>query len=101
VPPVALSEVLNDTFAVPPDKLVVLIASGPGATIERGRVAALLWAGEPPSVTVTPILKLPLVVGVPETTPVVDARVSPVGRAPEVIAHVYGEVPPAACSPLE
>jgi hypothetical protein len=31
----------------------------------------------------------------------VEARVSPVGRAPEVIDHVKGEVPPAACSALE
>ena len=88
VPPVALSEVLNDAFAMPGDKLVVLIASGPGAAIERARVAVVLWAGEPASVTVTPILKLPLAVGVPETRPVVDARVSPVGRAPAVIVHV-------------
>jgi hypothetical protein len=49
VPPVALSEVLNDSFAIPPDKLVVLIASGPAAAIERARVAVLVWAGEPAS----------------------------------------------------
>jgi hypothetical protein len=67
VPPVALSEVLNDSFAIPPDKLVVLIASGPAAAIERARVAVLVWAGEPASWTVTPILKLPLAVGMPET----------------------------------
>lgn len=101
MPPVALSEVLNDAFAMPGDKLVVLIASGPAAAaIERARVAVLVWAGEPASVTVTPILKLPLAVGVPETRPV-DPRVSPAGRAPEVIDHVYGEVPPAACSAFE
>jgi hypothetical protein len=67
VPPVALSEVLNDAFAIPPDKLVVLIASGPAAAIERASVAVLAWAGEPASFTVTPILKFPLAVGVPET----------------------------------
>lgn len=83
-----MSEVLKDSFAVPPGKLVVLIASGPAVAIERARVAVALWAGEPASVTITPILKLPLAVGVPETRPVVDARVSPAGRAPEVIAHV-------------
>jgi hypothetical protein len=88
VPPVALSEVLNDAFVTPPDKLVVLIASGPAAAIERARVAVLVRAGEPASVTVTPILKLPLTVGVPETRPVVDARASPEGSAPEVIVHV-------------
>jgi hypothetical protein len=100
VPPVALSELLNDRFAMPPAKLVVLIASGTAAVIERARTAVVVWAGEPASLTVTPILKLPLAVGVPEIRPV-DARVSPVGRVPEVIDHVYGEVPPAACSALE
>ena len=75
-------------------------ASAAAAAIERARVAVVLWAGEPASWTVTPILKLPLVVGVPETRPF-DARVSPAGRAPEVIDHVYGEVPPASCSAFE
>ena len=101
MPPVAFSEVLNDAFVMPGDKLVVLIVSGAAAAaIERARVAVVLWAGEPASWTVTPILKLPLVVGVPETRPL-DPRVSPAGRAPEVIDHVYGEVPPAACSAFE
>jgi hypothetical protein len=88
VPPVALSEVLSDSFAIPPDKLVVVIISGAGAAIERASVAVVVCAGEPASLTVTPILKLPLAAGVPETNPVVDARVSPPGRAPEVIDHV-------------
>ena len=87
MPPVALSEVANDSFAIPPDKLVVLIVSGAPAAIESARVAVVVWAGEPASLTVTPTLKLPLAVGVPETRPVV-ARVSPAGRAPEVIDHV-------------
>ena len=96
-----MSEVPNDSFTTPADKLVVLIASGPAAAIERARVAVLVWAGEAASLTVTPILKLPLVVGVPETRPVADARLSPAGRDPEVIDHVKGDVPPAACSVLE
>jgi hypothetical protein len=33
-------------------------------------------------------LDVPLVVGVPEITPVADARVSPAGRVPDEIDHV-------------
>jgi len=80
----------------------VPIARGvPAATIERvtaGTVA--VWAGEPESFTDTPNEKLPLAVGFPETVPVDAARVSPAGRLPVEIDHVYAPVPPVACSVL-
>jgi len=41
-------------------------------------------------------LDVPLVVGLPETMPVVAARLSPAGSEPAVIDHVYGGVPPFA-----
>jgi hypothetical protein len=55
--------------------------------------AVAVWL--PASLTVTPTEKLPLAVGVPETTPLA-ARVSPAGRAPEVRVQVYGVAPPEA-----
>lgn len=52
-------------------------------------VADLVCAGLLLSVTETLTLKVPLAVGVPEMTPVVDPRVSPAGRLPELTtAHV-------------
>jgi hypothetical protein len=42
-------------------------------------------AGVSVSMTVAVRLKVPLAVGVPETMPVAAPRLSPVGRAPEVI----------------
>jgi hypothetical protein len=89
-------------FGTPPGRLVVVIARGvPACTREIVAVAVVVWAGEPASFTVTPKEKFPLPVGFPEMTPVDAARLSPVGRLPEEIDHVYGAVPPVACSPLE
>jgi hypothetical protein len=50
---------------------------------------------------VTPNEKLPFPVGFPEITPVDDARLSPAGRLPELIDHVYAPVPPVACNVVE
>ena len=47
-----------------------------------------VWTGFPLSLTDAVKLKVPPAVGVPEMTPVVGARVSPVGRLPEVIDQV-------------
>jgi hypothetical protein len=58
-------------------------------------------AGVSVSVTVAVRLKVPLAVGVPETMPVAVPRLSPAGRAPEVIDQLYGVFPPVACMPLE
>jgi hypothetical protein len=89
-------------FGTPPGRAVVVIASGaPACTRERVTVAVVVCTGEPASLTVTPNEKLPFPVGFPEMTPVDGARLSPAGRLPEEMDHVYGAVPPIACSPLE
>ena len=54
-------------------------------TIEN--VTVLFWAFDAESVTVTPKLKVPLKVGIPEMTPPVD-NVNPDGRLPEEILHL-------------
>jgi hypothetical protein len=41
-------------------------------------------------------LEVPVVVGVPEITPVAGARVSPAGNVPLAIDQEYGGVPPVA-----
>ena len=48
------------------------------------------------SVAVTMKLNTPAVVGVPVMAPVAPLSASPVGRAPLVMAYVYGAVPPEA-----
>jgi hypothetical protein len=64
-------------------------------------VADLDCAGLSVSVTVAVKLDVPLVVGVPEITPVPLARLNPAGRLPEVIAQVYGAAPPLALRAVE
>ena len=54
-------------------------------------------AGELLSLTVIVKLDDPLLVGVPEMVPVADENDRPAGNSPEVIAQLYGEVPPVAC----
>lgn len=53
-------------------------------------------AGEPLSVTVTVNEYVPAAVGVPDITPVVPFKLKPVGKLPEVTAHVYDGLPPVA-----
>ena len=50
------------------------------------------------SVAVTVNMKVPAVVGVPESVPS-GASVSPAGAAPVVTAQVYGAKPPVAVNP--
>ena len=69
--------------------------SGAVTVIESPRLAAC--AGVELSLTPTAKLKLPALVGVPEITPP-PAKVSPGGRTPRTTLHVYGGVPPLACS---
>jgi hypothetical protein len=65
-------------------------------------IVTVPWAMVPcASVTVTPKLVLPVLVGVPEITPVEASRLSPAGREPEVIAQEYGVMPPVAWSVAE
>ena len=65
------------------------------------KLADLVRAGLSASATVTVKLNVPVAVGVPEITPEVVARVSPEGRAPDVIDQAYGAMPPLACRTLE
>jgi hypothetical protein len=48
------------------------------------------------SLTVAVKLEVPDAVGLPEMIPLVAARVSPAGRLPDLIDHVYAGVPPVA-----
>jgi hypothetical protein len=77
---------------VPPDNEVVVTVSG--ATIVMLR--ALVPERELASVTCTVKLLVPVPVGVPEITPVLDASDSPAGSVPEVMDQLYGRVPPVA-----
>jgi hypothetical protein len=78
---------------VPVDEVPPVTVVGFSATdvtaglIKTVRVAVAVWAGTAESVTVTVKLKVPNAVGVPERTPA-GLSVSPVGRAPDVIAQV-------------
>jgi hypothetical protein len=71
------------------------------AAITIDVVADFVWTGLPLSLTVTVKFAVPIVVGVPEMTPVEAARVNPDGRLPDVTDHVYAGVPPAACKVCE
>jgi hypothetical protein len=65
-------------------------------------IVSVPWALAPSaSVTATPKLVLPVLVGVPEITPVEASRLSPAGREPEVTAQEYGATPPVAWSVAE
>jgi hypothetical protein len=59
-------------------------------------VALAVCDGELESATATTNEYVPAVVGVPEITPVLAERTSPVGSWPEARLHVYVGVPPAA-----
>jgi hypothetical protein len=78
----------------PPGSDAVLMANtGGGALIVTVQVEvaeAEFW-----SVTLTPKLKLPAVVGVPEICPEAEID-NPGGNCPLASAQVYGGVPPAA-----
>ena len=63
--------------------------------IDRG--ADLVCTGLPLSLTLTVKVEVPLAVGVPEITPEL-ASVSPAGKLPELIDHLYPGVPPLAAS---
>jgi hypothetical protein len=75
---------------------VVIIDSRAGFTVTLKVLAARPGIGVDESVTLTLKLLLPGAVGTPVRTPVAGFRLSPAGRLPEVIAHVYGPTPPVA-----
>jgi hypothetical protein len=87
VPPLADRELEYAVLCVPEDRLDVVIARGADATaIER--LTDLTWAGLPASATLAVKLNVPAAVGVPEIRPVLEARESPEGRAPDEIDQV-------------
>jgi len=57
----------------------------------------LVCVGFSASATVAVKLTVPAAVGVPEMIPSDGTRLSPAGRLPEEIDHVYGAAPPLAC----
>ena len=79
---------------VPPGSDVVVIVSAEPTIMLRLAEAVAAAA----SVALIVKLKVPEPVGVPEMTPVLGLRVNPPGNAPAMIAHVYGGVPPTACT---
>ena len=79
----------------------VIARGDPAATTESGKVTVAVCADEAESLTVTVTVKLPLAVGVPETTPVAAPRFRPAGRLPPLIDQVKGGVPPLMCTVLE
>jgi hypothetical protein len=87
-PPEATSVAEYDVPWVPPERLVVVMVNGEGATvIDRAWVA--VWAvGTEWSVTCTVKLEVPGAFGVPLIPPVDVLSVRPVGRAPDTIDHV-------------
>src|SRR5580692_7798216 len=74
-------------LAPPPPPLALII-----------KLNALSAVNELASLTCTVKLLAPVPVGVPEIIPVLGASVSPAGKVPESIDHVYGVVPPVAAS---
>jgi hypothetical protein len=69
-----------------PGSVMEVIESGaPAVTMEKERLVVDVCGVVEESVTVTATWKLPLAVGVPESTPVFGVRLRPVGRFPEVI----------------
>jgi hypothetical protein len=92
---VALSEPVYGWVAVAPGRVAEPMASLGPATVNIS-VAAVVCCGELASLTATPMVKVPLTVGVPEMMPPEAERARPAGSWPEVIDHAYGAVPPVA-----
>ena len=67
-----------------------------GATVIT-RTTDCVCTNLPLSLTVATNLKPPLVWGVPEMAPVEAERLSPGGKLPDVMDHVYAGTPPVAC----
>jgi hypothetical protein len=97
VPPLACSRFEYLVPLSPEGSDDVVIARGRGATA-RVRVTDFVCTGLDESATLKVKLVELLAVGCPEMIPVDAARLSPAGRLPEEINHVYGAVPPVALS---
>jgi hypothetical protein len=100
VPPLACSASEYAVPTVPPGSDVVATVGGcaAAATAILNVFVPVLFAA---SVTCTVNDTVPAVVGVPEIAPVDATRLSPVGNIPAVTLHLYGVVPPLACSVVE
>src|SRR5580693_4591017 len=85
--PCAALDCTSAMLAPPPPPLALII-----------KLNALSAVNELASLTCTVKLLAPVPVGVPEIIPVLGASVSPAGKVPESIDHVYGVVPPVAAS---
>src|ERR1700745_547608 len=106
----AFSALLNVALTVLPvlttvASLVGVVAAtlSAGAPLVITMLKALLavWGASAESATWTVKLKVPLAVGVPVIAPVLAPNDRPPGRAPLVMAQVYGFVPPVAASVAE
>jgi hypothetical protein len=84
-PPVAAKPLEYAVPCVAEGRLDVVIArAAPGATTIES-LTDLVCAGLSASATVAVKLDVPLAVGVPEIRPVLEAKLSPAGRLPEVM----------------
>jgi hypothetical protein len=75
---------------VPEGKLDVetVRGAGGGAAMAIESLTDWVCAGLPPSLTFTVRLLVPLALGVPEISPVAEARLRPAGRLPAVTDHL-------------
>lgn len=99
VPPVACTVAEYAVPTVPPARLDVEIANCPAAATAmlKDWVAVLLLA----SCTWAVKVEVPDAVGVPVIAPDDAFKVRPAGSEPLLMLHVYGAVPPVACSVAE
>ena len=70
------------------DEEATVSADGEAAAMVMEVVAVALCAGAPESLTTAVKLNVPVAVGVPEMTPLVEFSESPEGRLPEEIDHL-------------
>jgi len=101
LPPVVARAAEYAIEVVPEGSGEEFVIESAGAMANENASDTALGVGVALSVTVTVKLAVPLALGSPLITPVELARLSPPGRLPEVIDHVYGAVPPVACKVYE
>lgn len=88
MPPLAVIELEYAAPTVPDASVVPTVnAVGVGAATTIDSLTDCVCAGLPASVTVAVKLLVPVAVGVPEISPVVEDRLSPAGRLPAEIDH--------------
>lgn len=87
MPPCAATAAEYGLAAVAPAREPVVTASGAAVTARVRLAEALRGVGTVESVTATVNAEVVAEVGVPEITPVVASRVTPLGRCPDVMAQ--------------